>query len=148
MRNKGQLLIVLVVLSVMLITGMMGAVLLYMAQHHRIKLKEFVLTDDFYYAHGGIERAMWKLQVTPNPIEYVGEFYTIPGTNVPIVLSVNSLGLNQYRIYSLVLQTKSGKELSITRVLEAIVEREVLDNGKVRIKLIKWQELSPQQKIP
>lgn len=149
-KNKnGQALIVVVVLFLFLLAGLEAAVLLYMHNRHRLRIKEITLTDSFYYVHGGIERAMWKIKADPN---YKGEVYSIPGTSVPIVISVETLQSppnppGYYNVISYVLQLKAGSDLSLIRRVSAIVQRvEETVNEKTtsRVTLIQWKEIPPQ----
>ncbi|MCX5656938.1 MAG: hypothetical protein NTZ48_01695 [Candidatus Omnitrophica bacterium] len=150
-RKKGQALIVATVLFIFLVIILGEAVLLYMRNHHRLNVKQLTLTDDFYYAQGGIERAKYKLKVDST---YTGESNPSPLSNtinpdMLIEIKVKGAGiLNQFIITSRVLQKKSGGELSVVREIEALVER--IDDppidGKIysHVNLLGWTENPPQ----
>lgn len=148
MRNKnGQALIVATISFIFLVIVLGEAMLLYMRNHHRLNVKQITLTDDFYYAQAGVERAKYKLKVDGS--SYSGEEnYNIPGTHVSINITVVPIaGTNQFTINSKVLQLKSGGELSAIREIEVVVERtEEVVNEKLtsHVTLLEWKEILPQ----
>lgn len=145
--NKGQTLLVIVILSLFLIIGLMTSVLLYMFNHHRQKLKEFEALKLFYYADSGAELAMLNIKDDPNyyssnPLQEVN----LPGINYPVTIKVFSLGYdNRYQISSYASKTRAGGEVIIARRIDVLAEgKDEDEDGQFEeVEVVKWREILP-----